>query len=200
MIVRKDRLIALAFLGFCLLPLLSCGTPGSGIQSYAQVAPQPPGTARVWFMRTKDPQEQQGDPIIYVNGNPVGRSVGGIAFYHDYPPGTYTFTVQSYGVLASQEANKVTKQLAAGTQTFLEIEWGSSWLVGTVGGDTYFVRPLPPELDHAYLQIRPDRCSVRPAHGPKQAECSSAQPSARLAALGGDFVGRFAAGMGPRRQ
>jgi hypothetical protein len=157
MIVRKDRLIALAILGCCLLPLLSCGTPGSGLQTYAQVSPQPPGAARVWFMRTKDPQEQQGDPIIYVNGNPVGRSVGGVAFYHDYPPGTYTFTVQSYGVLAGQEANKVTKQLAAGTQTFLEIEWGSSWLVGTVGGDTYFVRPLPPELDQAYLRMLLDK-------------------------------------------
>ena len=74
MIVRKDRLIALAILGCCLLPLLSSGTPGSGLQTYAQVAPQPPETARVWFMRPRDPQEQQGDPIIYVNGGPVGVS------------------------------------------------------------------------------------------------------------------------------
>jgi hypothetical protein len=162
MIIRKHHLIALAILGCCVLPLLSCGTPGSGLQTYAQVAPQPPGTARVWFMRTKDPQEQEGDPIIYVNGNPVGRSVGGVAFYHDFPPGTYTFTVQSYGVLAGQEANKVTRQLAAGTQTYLEIEWGSSWLVGTVGGDTYFVRPLPPELDQAYLHMLLDKGPPRP--------------------------------------
>jgi hypothetical protein len=154
---HKHRLIALALLGLCILPLLSCGTPGSGIQTYAQVAPQPPGTARVWFMRTKDPTEQFGDPIIYANGNPVGRIVPGIAFYHDYPPGTYTSTVQSYGVLAGQEANRVTKQLAAGTQTYLEILWGSSWLVGTVGGDTYFVRPLPPELDQAYLHMLLDK-------------------------------------------
>ena len=100
--------------------------------------------------------------MIYANGNPVGRSIGGIAFYHDYPPGTYAFTVQSYGVLGGQAANKVTKQLAAGTQTYLEIEWGSSWLVGTVGGDTYFVRPLPPPLDQAYLRMLTDK-------GPPQA-------------------------------
>ena len=162
MIVRKNRLIALAILGCCLLPLLSCGTPGSGLQTYAQVAPQPPGTARVWFLRTKDPQEQKGDPIIYANGNPVGRSVPGVAFYHDYPPGTYAFTVQSYGVLACQEVNKVTRQLAAGTQTYLEILWGSSWREGTVGGDTYFVRPLPPELDQAFLHMLLDK-------GPPQA-------------------------------
>jgi hypothetical protein len=143
--------------GMLAVAAASRGTPGSGLQTYAQVAPQPPGTARVWFMRTKAPQEQQGDPIIYVNGEAAGRSVGGVAFYHDYPPGTYTFTVQSYGVLAGQEVNKVTKQLAPGTQTYLEIEWGSSWLIGTVGGDTYFVRPLPPELDQAYLRMLLDK-------------------------------------------
>src|SRR5215472_2592482 len=157
MIFRKLALTALALLGLCVPFLLSCAPPGSGLQTYAQVAPQPPGTARVWFMRTRDPQEQQGDPMIYVNDQPVGRSVGGIAFYHDYPPGTYTFTVQSYGVLAGQAVNKVTKQLAAGSQTYLEIEWGSSWLVGTVGGVTYFVRPLPPELDQAYLRMLLDK-------------------------------------------
>ena len=160
--IRKQYVIALTLLGLCVSLLPSCGTPGSGLQAYAPVAPQPPGTARVWFMRTKSPQEQEGDPIIYVNGNPVGRSIGGIAFYHDYPPGTYTFTVQSYGVLAGQEVNKVTRQLAAGTQTYLEIEWGSSWLVGTVGGDTYFVRPLPPELDQAYLRMLLDKGPPRP--------------------------------------
>ena len=74
MMIRKHHLAVLALLGFCISPLLSCGTPGSGIQTYAQVAPQPPETARVWFMRPRDPQEQQGDPIIYVNGGPVGVS------------------------------------------------------------------------------------------------------------------------------
>jgi len=110
MMIGKYQLMALALLGFCVSLLPACGTPGSGLQSYAQVAPQPPGTARVWFMRVKDPQElEQGDPTIYVNGSPVGRSVPGIAFYHDYPPGTYTFTVQSYGVLGSEAVNKNTK-------------------------------------------------------------------------------------------
>ena len=73
MIVRKYQFIVFALLGFCLAPLLSCAPAGSGLQSYAPVAAPAPGTARVWFLRTKDPQEQFGDPIIYVNGNqPVG--------------------------------------------------------------------------------------------------------------------------------
>ena len=65
--------------------------------------------------------------------------------------------MQSYGVVGSEAVNKNIKQLAAGTQTYLEIEWGSSWLVGTVGGDTYFVRLLPPELDQAYLHMLLDK-------------------------------------------
>jgi hypothetical protein len=137
MIVRKCQLIALALLGFCLLLLPSCGTPGSGLQAYAPIAAPAPGVARVWFMRTRDPQEQFGDPIIYANGNQVGRSIPGIAFYHDFPPGAYAFTVQSYGLPTSY---KDRVQLAPGTQTYLEILWGQDWLVGTVGGgqSTFF--------------------------------------------------------------
>src|SRR5262249_24274741 len=95
--------------------------------------------------------------MIYANGTPVGRSVAGIAFYHDYPPGTYAFTVQSFGVVDSEAANKNIQQLAAGTQTFLEILWGGSWLVGVPGGATYFVRTLPAPLDQAYLQVLTDK-------------------------------------------
>ena len=70
---RKHHFTALVFLGSCLLLLPSCAPGGgSALQAYAQVAPQPPGTARVWFLHTNDPQEQFGDPIIYANGNPVG--------------------------------------------------------------------------------------------------------------------------------
>ena len=64
MFFRKHVLMALALLGLCVSLLPSCGTPGSGLQAYAPIAAQPPGTARVWFLRTKDPQElEQGDPI-----------------------------------------------------------------------------------------------------------------------------------------
>jgi hypothetical protein len=159
MMIRKHQLIALALLGICASLLPSCAPPGSGLQSYAQVAAQPPGTARVWFVRTKDPQEQFGDPIIYANGQQVGRSVPGIALYHDFPPGTYAFTVQSFGIPTNA---KDTVQLAPGTQTYLEVLWGGSWLVGTAGGATFFVRTLQPPLGPAYVKMETDR-------GPPQA-------------------------------
>jgi hypothetical protein len=154
MIVRKHQFIALAFLGFCLLPLLSCAPSGSTLQAYAPASALAPGMARVWFLRVNDPQEQFGDPIIYANGNQVGRSIPGIAFYHDFPPGTYAFTVQSYGIPNSY---KDRVQLAPGTQTYLEILWGGGWLEGAPGGATFFVRTLPPELDQAYLRMLTDK-------------------------------------------
>ena len=157
--LRKRHLVVTALLGFCAAGLLSCADPGGGsaLQSYAPVAAQPPGTARVWFMHTNDPQEQFGDPIIYANGNQVGRSIPGIAFYKDFPPGTYAFSVQSYGINAARPVNQDTIQLAPGSQTYLEILWGASWVVGTAGGATYYVRTLPPELDQAYLKMLTDK-------------------------------------------
>jgi hypothetical protein len=114
-------------------------------------------------LRTKSPQEAQaGDPIIYANGNQIGRSIPGIAFYRDFPPGTYAFAVQSYGLTGAQPLQKDVVQLASGTQTYLEIMWGASWLEGVPGGATFFVRTLPPELDQAYLRMLTDK-------GPPQA-------------------------------
>ena len=155
--IGKYQFIAVTAVGFCLLPLLSCAPQGSAVQSYAPIAAQAPGTARVWFLRTTDPQEQFGDPIIYANGNQVGRSIPGVAFYRDFPPGTYAFTVQSYGLTAGQPLQKDTVQLAPGTQTYLEILWGGSWLEGAPGGATFYVRTLPPELDQAYLRMLTDK-------------------------------------------
>ncbi len=159
MVIRTHHLIGLALLGLCASLLPSCAPQGSGLQSYAPVAAPAPGTARVWFVRTKDPQEQFGDPIISANGQQVGRSVPGVAFYHDFPPGTYTFTVQSYGIPTNA---KDTVQLAPGTQTYLEVLWGGSWLVGTAGGATFFVRTLVPPLGPAYVKMLTDQ-------GPPQA-------------------------------
>src|SRR5215472_13057829 len=125
MMTTKQHLIALTLLGLFTPLLSSCAPSDSKLQSYAPLAAQPAGTARVWFLRTKDPQElEQGDPNIYANGNQVGRSIPGIAFYHDFPPGAYAFTVQALGGTPTRYADRV--QLAPGTQTYLEILWGSS--------------------------------------------------------------------------
>jgi hypothetical protein len=54
------------------------------------------------------------------------------AFLRDFVPGTYTFTVPSYGVDTGQAA---TVQLAAATQTYLEVQSLRSW--AGAGGDNF---------------------------------------------------------------
>lgn len=90
-------------------------------------------------------------PIISANGVPVGESLPGTVFLRDFTPGTYTFTVPSFGVDFGQAA---TVQLAAGTQTYLEVQSLRSWAGG--GGDnfqrdTLYVRAISPYWVEKYL-------------------------------------------------
>jgi hypothetical protein len=71
-------------------------------------------------------------PIVSANGVPVGESLPGTVFLRDFTPGTYTFTVPSYRVDFGQAA---TVQLAAGTQTYLEVQSLRSW--AGAGGDNF---------------------------------------------------------------
>ena len=145
--ITTSRLIAPALAGFCLLSLPVCAPPGDVPRSQAQVPAIAPGMARVWLLRDNDPEEAFGTPIIFANGQPIGRSEPGAAAFRDLPPGTYRFTVQSYG-LPTGYKDKV--KLAPGTQTYLEIQWGPSWEECVAGGYTFYVRTLSQELGKAY--------------------------------------------------
>jgi len=72
--IGRWKLVVLSLLGLCASLFSSCAPPGSGLQSDAQIAAPAPGTARVWFVRTSDPQEQFLDPIIFANGQQLGGS------------------------------------------------------------------------------------------------------------------------------
>src|ERR1700730_11732156 len=146
--ITKYHLIAPILLGFCLLVPSACAPPGATPSSQAQIPAIAPGMARVWLMRDNDPEEAVARPIIYANGQPIARSEPGDASYRDMPPGTYRFTVQSYGIPTGYK-DKV--RLAPSTQTYLEIQWGPSWLEGQAGGYTFYVRTLSPQLGEAYL-------------------------------------------------
>src|SRR5262249_37884710 len=123
-------------------------TWGGGV---SQAPPLQAGSARVWFLRQFEPGESLATPIISANGAPVGESLPGTVFLRDFTPGTYTFTVPSYGVDFGQAA---TVQLAAGTQTYLEVEPRRSW--AGAGGDnsqrdTLYVRAISPYWVEKYL-------------------------------------------------
>jgi hypothetical protein len=107
--------------------------------------------ARVWFLRQFEPGESLATPIISANGTPVDESLPGTAFLRDFSPGTYTFTVPSFGVDTGQAA---TIQLASGTQTFLEVQSLRSW--AGAGGDhfqrdTLYVRAISPYWAEKYF-------------------------------------------------
>ena len=57
------------------------------------------GAARVWFLRPAGANSSAlgAAPMIYANGTPVADISANAAFYRDFAPGTYRFTVQPYG-------------------------------------------------------------------------------------------------------
>src|SRR5260370_37126690 len=101
-------------------------------------------------MRKFEPGESVAAPIISANAAPVGQSLPGTAFLRDFRPGTYTFTVPSYGVDTGQAA---TVQLAPGTQTYLEVQSLRSWVEFSQNGqrDTLYVRAISPYWAEKYF-------------------------------------------------
>jgi hypothetical protein len=113
------------------------------------------GTARVWFLRPSslDGPEAGAEPEVYANGAPVGAAAANALFYRDFTPGTYTFTVQSYG-LPNNAADTV--RLAPGTQTYLEVQSVPAWEEGYAGGSdsdshSFFVLNLSPQVAQYWM-------------------------------------------------
>jgi hypothetical protein len=108
--------------------------------------------ARVWFFRQADPPGgniYSGAPIVYANGAPVGEVREGTAFFHDFPPGKYRFTVQPYGTPTNQHD---TLELAAGTEGWVQVQWEANWEAGhTGGGSSFTVSTTSPEVGQQYL-------------------------------------------------
>ena len=78
----------------------------------------------------------------------------GTDFFHDFPPGTYNFTVEPIGLPTAQAA---TVQLTAGTQSYFQVQWVASWQFGYPEADfnfapnTFAVLTTSPQLAQAYL-------------------------------------------------
>ena len=115
----------------------------------AQLAPPPPGMARVWFLRQFQPDEGLGTPWIYANGAPVTPSQPGTIFYRDFAPGTYTFSVETCGRDTNQAQ---TVQLPPGSHVEFEIQSLSSFTPEDCPvAWTFYVRPVPPQFLALYL-------------------------------------------------
>jgi hypothetical protein len=149
--MRKFRLGAMLVAGFL-------GTL-AGFLSQAIAAPEVaanPGAARVWFLWPSDSlvgYDTGATPTIYANGTPIGAIRGGSQFYRDFPPGTYQFSVDPYGLPTGQVQ---TLQLAPGSQAYLQVQWSPTWQQGYPGGwglmaRSFFILPMSPQLAQAYL-------------------------------------------------
>ena len=142
-----------------LVTVANCAPEATVTSSQAQIPAQAPGTARVWFFRGWDAPSGQkfvyaAAPELYANGAPLGDLRVGTSFFRDFAPGTYTFTVQPYGLPTPQAT---TLQLAAGTQTYLQAQWVASWQFGYPEADfsfapnTFAVLTTSPQVAQAYL-------------------------------------------------
>ena len=131
-------------------PFLCCRSGPTVAAAISQVPPIQAGLARVWLLRQFEPSETLTSPMISANGAPVRQSEPGTAFIRDIRPGTYTFTVPSYGVDTGQAA---TVQLAPGTQTYLEVQSLRSWAEFSQTGqrDTLYVRAISPYWAEKYF-------------------------------------------------
>lgn len=155
----RSALVVPLLLAQAVVALSACAPQATVTTSQAQIPAIAPGTARVWFIRGWDSPSGQSfvygaAPTIYANGAPVGNIPTGTDFFRDFPPGTYSFTVEPIGLPTSQVASV---QLAAGTQSYLQVQWVASWQFGYPEADfsfapnTFAVLTSSPQVAQAYL-------------------------------------------------
>jgi hypothetical protein len=91
-----------------------------------QAPPVPPGLGRVWFIRQLIPGTNFYAPVIYANGATVSYSAQGTAFYRDFTPGDYLFTIEN---CLPQQGTSVSFTIAPGAAAALEVQQNdnASW-------------------------------------------------------------------------
>jgi hypothetical protein len=89
---RTLRAVAAAAL--CCVIGLAGSAPGLAATP-DQAPPLAPTQSRVWFVRQLLPGEAAHAPMVYVNGAPIAVSAEGTAFYRDFAPGQYAFSVEN---------------------------------------------------------------------------------------------------------
>jgi hypothetical protein len=117
-------------------------------QVVLSIPPQAAGLARVWFLRQYQPSEGLGMPTMFVNGAPLASSVPGTALYRDFPPGAYTFSVETCTIDFGQDT---VLKLLPGMQTVLEVQSLSSFRAPNCPRNTtFYMRPISPERAQLY--------------------------------------------------
>jgi hypothetical protein len=98
--------------------------------------------------------------MIYANGAPVSQIEQGTAFFHNFPPGKYRFTVQPFGTPTREHD---TLQLVPGTHAYVQIQWEANWEANrTGGGSSFTVLTSSPEVAQQYLPTLTISASANP--------------------------------------
>jgi hypothetical protein len=117
--------------------------------SLAEIAGPPPGYARIWIYRYYEPYVSLATPYVRFNGQIVGVSEPGGAFYRDVAPGEYYVTVDSEG----RDVYQFVHVAAVSGQTlYIQVEASKYWDCdggSSKGGagwcrDTFYTRLQPP--------------------------------------------------------
>lgn len=85
-----------------LLAVAACTPPLPAGTLHGALPPQPPGTARLVFYRTRIYYGAMEWMAVYINGRTTGVSQPGAVFYRDVAPGRYHLTMQTYGFYPNQ--------------------------------------------------------------------------------------------------
>jgi hypothetical protein len=155
----RHALVGPLLLALGVVVLAGCAPQAKVTAAQAQIPTIAPGSARVWFLRGWDAPSGQtyvfaAAPLVFANGAQVGDLPVGSSFFRDFAPGTYTFTVQPFGLPTPQAT---TLQLAADTQSYLQAQWIASWQVGYPEADfsfapnTFAILTMSPQVAQAYL-------------------------------------------------
>jgi hypothetical protein len=107
-----------------------------------QAPPVPPGQSRVWFLRQLLPGEAFHAPMIYVNGAPIATSAEGTAFYRDFTPGQYAFTVEN---CLPQPGSGQTMTLRPNAQYALQVTQDDNGAWDCVPPQVSYLRQVQPQ-------------------------------------------------------
>ena len=139
-------------LGAILIALLLAGCAPEPPR--APAPPLAPGLARVWFLSQGDPTGGNiyaSQPIVYVDRTPLVTIQQGTAFFHDFPPGRYRLSAQAVGG-ATYAGQHDILHLDPGTETYVQVIAVGNWELGSpVGGYSFAVLPMSPDVAKAYL-------------------------------------------------
>jgi hypothetical protein len=129
--------------GLVVLCLITVGFAGPAFAAAPEQAPPlAPSQTRVWFLRQLLPGENFHPPMVYANGAPIAAVAPGTAFYRDFAPGRYTFSVEN---CLPQAGTSQTIDLRPDTQVALLVQQDDNGADDCVPPQVSYLRQVQPQ-------------------------------------------------------